>query len=307
MPVKAICLDHLSTTELHPEVRAVMEPFRTENQALPGAPHQAGLKARAAVQEARRQIADWIGAASPEEIIFNSGATEAANHAIKGLAWAGAGRGRHLLASVSEHPAVEESLAFLERQGFSCTRVGVDAQGLIDPGAVAKAFRPDTILLATHLSNHDSGAVQPVAELAALARVRGVPVFCDGGAGGGWVPLQVREAGVDLFSLAPHRFFGPKETGILYCRQGVELQSLIHGGRQEEGRRAGTASVAGPVGAGAAARLMQREGAAWSERCRHLTVELWKELQAVPNAVLNGPPPGVLRDPRHLNVSFEFV
>ncbi|MDD5261133.1 MAG: cysteine desulfurase family protein [Methylacidiphilales bacterium] len=308
MPAQRLYLDHLATTPLAAEAREAMLPFLADECGLPSSLHREGLRAKEAVEQARASFASLLGASDTESIIFTSSGTEAGNLAIKGLAQARAAQGRHLVLSEAEHPAVMESVAFLERQGWTVTRVPVDSKGFINPEQIASAIRPDTVLVAAHLSNHDSGAVQPVAKIARIARERGVAVFCDATTGGGWLSADVGQLGVDLLSLSPHRFFGPKGAGVLYRRSGLELAPLIHGGRQEHGLRAGPLNVAAIAGAGVAAILAKEHMQDRAAKCRELILQLWEGLtNEIQHIKLNGPEPGPDRDPRHLNVSFEFI
>ncbi|MDR1192268.1 MAG: cysteine desulfurase [Verrucomicrobiales bacterium] len=307
--VARIYLDNLTTTPLSAAAREAMQPFLAEEFGAAQHLYHEGARAGKAVARAREQVASLVGARRVDEIIFTGSGSEAGNFAIKGAAFAAADGGRrHLVSSSAEHPATERSLRFLEQLGWRVTRVGVDATGLVKVSEVQAALRDDTLLVATHLSNHDSGAVQPVAELARLAHGRGALVFCDAMTAGGWVSVSVEQLGVDLLSLSPHRFFGPKGVGVLYQNAALTLEPLIHGGRQEDGRRAGTQNVAAIAGAGVAAEAAGRDLPARAEKCRGLTKLLWRKIhEKIPRVKLNGPPAGADRDPRHLNLSFAEV
>lgn len=303
-----IYLDHLTTTPLHPEVWSAMLPFLQESFGSPASYHRGGLQARDALACARSQVAELIHAESPDAILFTSGASEAANLAIKGLAWAGHRRGNHIVLSNIEHPAVDRSVAFLEGHGFGATRVPVDRQGFLDPEALRSALRPETFLVCLHHANHDLGTLQALRDIGELLLDRGIPLFVDASASGGWVPLDVQELPASLVSLSPHRFYGPKGVGVLYRHRRARLASLIHGGIQEHGLRAGTENVPAVVGAGAAAALAVREGESRSATVADRTRQFLKELSAaIPLVKLNGPPLGVQRLPHHLNLSFEFL
>jgi cysteine desulfurase len=307
MDKKRIYLDHLATTPLLAEAREAMLPFLTEEFGSPQHLYREGARAGKAVERARAAFCELVGAKRLDEIIFTANGSEAGNLAIKGVAFSAPlmAKGKHIVSSLAEHPATEESLKFLEKLGWQVTRVRVDAEGLIASADIKKALRQDTVLVATHLSNHDSGAVQRVGEIARLARANGSLVFCDAMTAGGWLAISVGELDVDLLSLSPHRFFGPKGVGVLYKRSSVVLESLVHGGRQESGQRAGMVNVAAIVGAGVAAELAISGLQLRAAKCRELTGILWENIQAkIPQVKLNGPPIGANRDPRHLNVSF---
>jgi cysteine desulfurase len=303
-----IYLDHQASTPVLPEVLAAMQPWFAETFGSPSSIHSHGLNARDALQKAREQVAALINAESPEDIIFTSGATESANLAVKGTAWANQRKGKHVVLSSIEHPAVTNSVEFLQTQGFSSTTVKVNAEGMIDPKAVRTALRDDTILVCIQHANHDIGTVEPVRDLAAITGERGIGTFVDASASGGWLPIDVQEMGASLLSLAPHRFYGPKGVGILYRNRRARLSPLIHGGVQEGGRRAGTENVPAIVGAGVAAEIAARELTQRAEHTRKLQHRLWEQLREnIPYLKLNGPLPGPARLPTNLNISIEFV
>jgi cysteine desulfurase len=306
--MRRIFLDHQAGTPLAPEVAEAMRPFFTEQFGNPASPHGMGLAAREAMATAREQVASLINAGSPEEILFTSGGTEAANLAVKGAAFAQETRGRHIVVSATEHPAVLNSIAFLETRGFTSTPIPADSEGFVSPAAVRAALRDDTILLCLHHTNHDIGTLEPIREIGEIAAERGVPLFVDATASGGWLPVDVQAMGAGLLSLAPHRFHGPKGVGVLYRNRRARLAQVQHGGDQEFGLRAGTENVPGIVGAGAAAALAARELPARVRHTRALQERLWAGLRReIPHLRLNGPAPGPGRSPVNLNVSIEFV
>ncbi|MHB1308361.1 MAG: cysteine desulfurase family protein [Limisphaerales bacterium] len=306
--MRRINFDHLSTTPCRPEVFESMKPFFVDGFGNPSSLHQEGLRAREALTRARRQIAAMIHAESPDEIVFTSGGTEAANLAVKGVAWANQRRGRHLVVSAIEHPAVLNSVGFLEQQGFTATRVKVDGEGRLNPDDVRAAVTDETILIAIHHANHDLGTLQPVAAIGELAAERGIAFLVDATTSGGWLPIDVQAMGANLLALSPHRFHGPKGVGILYRNRRARLVAIQHGGVQEEGRRAGTENVPAIVGAGVAAELAVRELAARTTQLARLQQRLWEGLRTrVPCVKLNGPDPGPDRIPTSLNVSTEFI
>jgi cysteine desulfurase len=302
--VNCVYFDHAAATPVLPEVFEAMRPFFQDQFGNPASFHQLGLMARDAVDQARREVASLICAASSEEIIFTSGGTEALNLAVKGVAYAGQRRGNHLVASAIEQPAILQSLGFLEKNGFSVTRVGVDREGRIAPDDIKNAMTDQTLLICVHMANHEIGTVQTIREMSMLADERGVPMLVDATTGGGWMPIDVRDLGVCMLVLAPHRFNGPKGVGVLYRHRRVSLNGIIHGGPQEDGRRAGTENVPAIVGAGKAAVLALRD---LPERQRHvarLQHRLWEGLKScIPSIQLNGPAPGSDRLATNLNFS----
>jgi cysteine desulfurase len=306
--MRQVYLDHQSATPLLPEVLEGMRPFFAEAFGNPSSLHHHGLRAREAVAAARAQIAALIHADSPEEIIFTSDGTESANLAVKGAAWAGQRRGNHIVLSEIEHPAVIHSTEFLEKHGFTATRVKVDRQGFVNPADVRAAMTDKTILIAVHLVNHDIGTIEPIREISGIAGRKGIPLYVDAEAGAGWLPIDVKELGADLLSFSPHRFHGPKGVGVLYRNRRARLTSLLHGGAQENGWRAGIENVPGIVGAGLAAEIAMRDGARRSAHCQRLQKRLWNGLKAgIPCLQLNGPEPGPQRAPTNLNISTEFI
>jgi cysteine desulfurase len=306
--MRQVYLDHAASTPLLPEAFEAMKPFLSEFYGSPSSFHQQGLRARDALATARERVAAMIHAASPEEIVFTSSGTESANLAIKGVAYANQRLGKHIVASAIEHPSVLNSIEFLEKQGFSCTRVAVDAQGRIDPEAVRAALTDQTVLIAVHLANHDIGTIQPVKRLSDIALDRGIPFFVDASHAAGWIPIDVHETGIALLSLAPHRFYGPKGVGVLYQNRRARLAPLIHGGVQEGGRRAGSENVPAIVGAGVAAEVAARELPQRVEHVARMQQKLLRELRsAITCMQLNGPEPGPDRICTNLNISVEFV
>jgi cysteine desulfurase len=306
--MRKVFLDHQTTTPLLPEVFEVMEPYFRDAFGSPSSLHHHGLQAREAVADARARVASMINAESPDNIIFTSGGTEAANLAVKGSAYAGERRGNHIVMTEIEHPSVIQSVEFLEKHGFTCTRVKVDAEGRVDPADIREALTDRTILIGVHHANHDIGTIQPLEEIARVANQAGIPLYVDAGASGGWLPIDVQAMGVKLLSLAPHRFYGPKGVGVLYRHGRARLRGLIHGGAQEGGFRAGTENVPAIVGAGAAASIALKEMGQRTRRTTDLQQALWSGIRnAIDYVKLNGPPPGPMRIGTNLNLSVEFV
>jgi cysteine desulfurase len=303
-----IYFDHQAATPVAAEVFEAMRPFFTEAFGNPSSLHQHGLRVRDALARAREQVAAFINAESPEDIIFTSDGTESANLAIKGVAYANQRRGNHIVVSAIEHPAVLCSVEFLEKQGFTSTKVKVNQEGFVDPQDVRAALTDQTILIAVQQVNHDIGTVEPIREIAEIAADRGIPLYVDAEASAGWLSVDVQAFGVSLLSFSPHKLYGPKGVGVLYRNRRARINSILHGGVQESARRAGTENVPGIVGSGVAAEMGQRELPARLTQTARLQTRLWSGLKAaVPFLKLNGPVPGPNRISTNLNVSIEFV
>lgn len=306
--MRQVYLDHQASTPVLPEVFDAMKPYFTEAFGNASSLHQHGLRVREALKRARGQMAALINADSAEEIFFTSDGTESANLAIKGVAYANERRGKHLVVSATEHPSVMQSVEFLERQGWTCTRVPVDVDGTIQLEALRAAIRTDTVLVAVHHVNHDIGTIQPIREVGRLCAELGVPLYVDCEASAGWLPVDVREFGAAIVSFSPHRFYGPKGVGVLYRNKKARLVSVIHGGVQEGGRRAGTENVPAIVGGGVAAEISLTELPKRIAHTATLQARLWNGLkERIPYIRLNGPEPGPRRISTNLNLSTEFI
>lgn len=306
--MRQVFLDHQSSTPVLPEVFEAMRPYFTEIFGNPSSLHRYGLQVRDALSKARAQYASLINAESADDILFTSGGTEAVNLAIKGAAYANQRKGNHIVVSEVEHPAVLSSLEFLEKQGFTCTKVKVNAEGWMNPEDLRAAITEKTILIGVHYANHDIGTIQSVREIGRIAAEKGVPLFVDAVASAGWLPIDVQATGVHLLSLSPHRFYGPKGVGVLYRNRKARVVSIIHGGVQEGGRRAGTENVPAIVGGGLAAEIALRDMRDRIAHTARLQRRLWDALKAtVPYIKLNGPEPGPKRISTNLNISTEFI
>ena len=306
--MRNVFLDHQSATPLLPEVFEEMKPYFMEAFGNPSSLHQYGLRVRDAMKKARTRIAALINAESEDEVFFTSDGTESANLAIKGVAYANERRGKHLVVSATEHPSVINSVEFLEKQGWTCTRVPVDPLGRVNPEAIGNAVTDKTVLIAVHHVNHDIGTIQPVREIGRIAVEKNVPFYVDCEASAGWLPIDVQAMGANLVSFSPHRFYGPKGVGILYRNRKARLVSILHGGVQEGGRRAGTENVPAIVGGGLAAEIALREMPIRSAHVARLQQRLWTGLKAqIPFIKLNGPEPGPDRIQNNLNLSTEFI
>lgn len=297
-----IYLDYNATTPVHPRVAAAIFPYLTDHYGNPSSSHPAGLRAARAVAEARLQVAALLGC-GPAEVVFTGSGSEADNLALKGVAWALRDRGRHLVISAVEHPAVAQPARFLERAGWEVTVVPVDSTGRVAPESVAAALRSDTVLVSVMHANNETGTLNPLADIAAVCRERGVLVHTDAAQGVGKVPTDVEDLGVDLLTVAGHKLYAPKGIGALYVREGVALEPLVHGAGHERGRRAGTENVALIVGLGMACELARTVGlAAVEHTVRPLRDRLHLLLERdLPGLVLNGHPSERL--PTTLNVS----
>lgn len=244
--------DHAATTPLCPEAYEAMLPFLRESYGNPSSLHHLGKAAKYAVDLAREQVAALLGARAAE-IVFTSGATEGNNHAIKGIAHRLREKGRHIVTSQIEHDAVLHTCWALEKEGFSVTYVGVGADGIVKLDELEAALRPDTILVSVMHANNEMGTIQPIEAISALCKPRGILLHSDACQTVGHIPVNVHTLGVDLLTLSAHKFYGAKGAGALYIRRGVRLDTLIDGGTQQKGRRAGTENVPAIAAMGAAA------------------------------------------------------
>ncbi|PYQ13561.1 MAG: IscS subfamily cysteine desulfurase [Acidobacteria bacterium] len=291
---RLIYLDHHATTPVDPAVLSAMLPYFSDRFGNPSSrQHVFGREAERAVTEGRTLVAALVGAQA-EEIVFTSGATESDNLAVRGAARSLAGRGRHVVTSTIEHPAVLEPCRSLEREGFEVTRVEVEPTGLVDPERLAAALRADTVLVSVMAANNEVGTIQPVGEIGSICRERGIVFHCDAVQALGRVPVDVEAGRVDLMSLSAHKMYGPKGVGALYVRRDrkprLRLEPQAQGGGQEKGLRSGTLNVPGIVGFGEAARLAGDALASGEpQRLRALRDRLLAGLRArIDGVVLNG-------------------
>jgi len=252
--MERIYLDYAATTPCAPEVVAAMLPFFSDRFGNPASMHASGQENKGAVEEARERIASFLGAA-PGEIVFTSGGTESNNTAVKGVAYARQGKGNHIITSPIEHHAVLEPCHFLEKEGFEITILPVDGDGLVDPDDVRKTITGKTILISVMHANNEIGTIQPIGEIGRIARERGVYFHTDAVQTLGHLPFTVGELHVDLLSASAHKLYGPKGVGILFVKKGTRLTPFMHGGEQENRRRASTHNVPGIVGFAKAVEL----------------------------------------------------
>ena len=285
---RPIYLDYASTTPVHPRVRHAMEPYLQQEFGNPSSSSPLGRRAATALEQARARVAGVLGC-HHDEVVFTSGGSESDNVALKGVALARPGR-RHLVTTTIEHSAVLGAARDLQEHfGVDVTYVPVGECGIVDPAAVAAATRPDTFLVSVMLANNEIGTIQPIAEIARLARERGVLMHTDAVQATGLLDLNIDGLGVDLLSLSAHKFYAPKGVGVLYVRRGTPLVPLIHGGDQERRRRAGTENVAGIIACGVALEMVDEHRAATCTRLTSLRDRLIDGIEAtVPGALLNG-------------------
>jgi cysteine desulfurase len=300
-----VYLDHYAATPVLAEVAEAMRPFLSDEFGNPSSLHSRGDAARNALEEARERVATLIGA-SPEELIFTSGGTEANNTAVKGIAWAARRKGNHVVVSAVEHFSVLHAARTLSKFDFEVTEVGVDVQGMVDPEEVGAALRDDTVLASVMAANGEVGTIQKIKEIAAIAKARGIAFHTDAVAAAGYIPLDVNELGVDAMSIASDLLYGPKGTGALWMRKGLRMMPLLDGGVQEGGRRGGTENMPGIVGMGKAAELAARD---LGVRAGHLSSMrdrlISGLLDAIPRLRLTGHPESRL--PWNASFVVEFI
>lgn len=305
-----IYLDYNATTPLDPAVIDAMLPYLREHFGNPSSAHVYGRTAHAAVDQARGQVAELLGA-QPEEIVFTGGGSEANNQALKGAVFAKLrgifgrwAKDAHIVTSAIEHPAIVQPCEFLQRLGCRITTVPVDRQGLVDPAALRKALDRKTTLVSIMHSNNEVGTLQPIREITALAHEHGALMHTDAAQSLGKVAVNVEELGVDLLSVAGHKLYAPKGVGVLLVKKGVKIEPLIHGAPHESERRAGTENVPYIVALGEACRIAKQSLPHATERLRYLRDRLWERLHAAlgERIVLNGHPEKRL--PNTLNVNF---
>jgi cysteine desulfurase len=300
---KPIYLDYNATTPHDPEVIEAMRPFLEEEFGNPSSSHSYGNAPQMAVMEARRQVATLLNCSS-EEITFTSGGTESNNHAIKGVADAYGDKGNHIITSRIEHPAILEVCGYLEKKGMKVTYLPVDDQGLVSVSAVERAVTARTVLITIMHANNEVGTLQPIAEIARIAKTHGILLHTDAAQSAGKIPTAVDTLGVDLLSIAGHKVYAPKGVGALYVRNGVRLTSFMHGAGQESGRRPGTENVLEIVGLGKACEIAGRDLDHNMTHMQHMRDRLYEGIKRrCANIRVNGHPQKRL--PNTLSISFE--
>lgn len=300
-----IYLDNAATTKTAPEAIQAMLPYFAEAYGNPSAIYSLGSAAKKAVNQARRTIAGAIGA-KQEEIYFTAGGTEADNWALKAAAEAYGSRGKHIVTTAIEHHAVLHTCEYLEKKGFEVTYLKVDGDGLVDLEELKSAIRPDTILISVMFANNEIGTIEPIKEIGAIAKERGVLFHTDAVQAFGQVPIGVEEMHIDMLSASGHKCNGPKGVGFLYIRSGLKLRSFLHGGAQERSRRAGTENVPGIVGFGAAVERAVKSMEERTKRERELRDYLIGRIEKeIPYCLLNGH--REKRLPGNVNFSFLYI
>lgn len=300
-----IYLDNAATTAVSPEVLEAMMPYFTEVFGNPSSIHGTGREAAKAVDTARKQIAAAIGA-QPQEIYFTAGGSESDNWVLKGTAFARKAKGNHIITTAIEHHAVLHTCKWLEKQGFTVTYLPVDEYGMVNPDDVEKAITDQTILISVMAANNEIGTIQPIREIGAIAKAHKIPFHTDAVQAIGAIPINVDEMNIDMLSMSGHKFHGPKGIGVLYVRKGIRLDTLIQGGAQERGQRAGTENLAGIVGIGKAIELAAANLEENAARMTALRDKLINGILAtIPDTRLNGHP--TKRLPNNCNVSIRYI
>jgi cysteine desulfurase len=303
--MKRIYLDYAATTPMRSEVLEEMQPYLTEAFGNPSSIYSYGHEARAGIDKARTAVASLLGARE-EEIVFTGGGTEADNFAIKGVGFANRSKGNHIITSSIEHHAVLETCQFMETQGFTVTYLPVNEYGMLNPDDVKKAITPETILITIMHANNEIGTIQPISEIGKIAHEAGVYFHTDAVQTAGHISSDVNELNVDMLSTSAHKLYGPKGVGALYIRKGTRIVPLIHGGEQENNRRASTENVAGIVGFGKAAELAKMELEEESARITSMRERLIDNLVTkVEEIQLNGHP--TLRLPNNINLTIAYT
>jgi len=298
-----IYLDYNATTPIDSQVAEAMLPYIHGLYGNPSSGHAFGLEARAGVDRARHQVASMLGC-HDDEVLFTSGGTESDNHAIKGIAGADRARGNHVITSNIEHPAVEEVCRYLEIQGLDVTYLPVDGHGLIDPQQVEDTITDRTIMVTIMHANNEVGTIQPIREIADIARRHGAVMHSDCAQSVGKIPVDVDDLGVDLLTIAGHKLYAPKGIGVLYIRRGVEIEKFMHGADHEMGRRAGTENIILEAGLGIACQLIEQNLDGYIQHMGQMRDRLEAGLQReIPGVRVNGHPEKRL--PNTSSVSFK--
>lgn len=296
--------DHAATNPLHPDVLDAMMPYFKEEFGNPLSVYDLGMNARDAIENARVSVASLINA-KPSTIVFTASGAEANNFALRGIALAKQNQGKHVIVSKVEHHSILNSARFLEKSGFVVTYIPVDKYGMVNPEELKKSMTKDTILISVAHASSEIGSIEPIKEIATIAKERNIILHTDAVATTGNIPVDVKDLGVDLMSMAAHQFYGPKGAGALYVREGLRIVPLIYGGIQEGGRRAGTENVPAIVGMGKAAELAKNEMDKRMDHCKRLRDRIIESVLKIPNVYLTGHPEKRL--PHHASFVVEFI
>lgn len=303
--MKQIYLDYSATTPVKEEVVKEMIPYYTEVYGNPSSIYSVGLEAKSGLETARKRVAELIGA-QPAEIRFTSCGTEADNWVLEGVADALKNKGNHIITSKIEHHAILHTCEYLEKHGYEVTYLDVDSEGFVKPEVLEAAIKDTTVLISIMMVNNEVGTIEPIKELAAVAKAHGVLFHTDAVQALGNVPIDVKDLGVDFLSMSAHKIYGPKGVGALYVRKGARINNFMHGGAQESKKRAGTENMAGIAGFGKAAELAKNNLDSHITHCTALRNRLWDKISStIPDVQLNGSPEK--RHPGNLNISFDYI
>ena len=303
--MKRIYMDHSATTPLDPQVLEAMLPYFSEKFGNASSLHSYGLEAKEALEDAREKVAALLGAKAGE-IIFTSGGTESDNLALKGIAYKNRDKGKHIITTNFEHPAILETCRQLEKEGFAVTYLPVTAEGMVEPASLEAAIRPDTILISVMHANNEIGTIQPIEDIGKIAADKDIYLHTDAVQSVGKIPVDVGALGVDLLSISAHKLYGPKGVGALYIRKGSRIAAITQGGGHERGLRSGTENIAGIVGLGRAAQLCGERMAEDGKRLSSLSDRLaGKVLERIRESWVNGSLKRRL--PGSLNFGFKYV
>lgn len=304
--MKKVYLDNNATTRMREEVLEAMLPYYKDIYGNASSVHEFGRSARRGIDDAREKVARLLGASSAEEVVFTSGGTESDNFAIKGAANALKSKGNHIITSTIEHHAVFNTCKFLEKEGYKVTYIKVDKNGVVDLDELKRSITDKTILITIMHANNEVGTIEPIEEIAALAKEKGVYFHTDAVQAVGKIPFEVKNLNIDLLSMSGHKIYGPKGIGALYIRKGTKITPQMQGGHHEMGRRAGTENVAGIVGLGKAAELAKKEVLEEGIKLKDLRDYLYRGIASnIEDVRLNGHPEKRLANT--LNVGFKFL
>ena len=300
-----IYFDNAATTKVKEEVLKEMEPYFSEEYGNPSSLYTSGRRAKRAIEEAREKVAGLIGA-DKNEIYFTAGGSESDNTALKGVAFANRHKGNHIITCKIEHPAILETCLELQKQGFEITYLKVNEDGFINLEDLKNSIKPETILISIMFANNEIGTIQPIEEIAKIAKERNIIFHTDAVQAVGNVDIQVKKMGIDILSLSGHKIYGPKGIGALYVKQGIEFDKLIHGGHQEKNKRAGTENTAGIVGLGKACEMAKEHLNEYIEKVKTLRDYYTKQItEKIQDVKINGTM--TKRLPGNINISFKDI